>query len=78
MSEYEKVFQIIGMPADQSIKSFTFLFSKAFAEILNKLLWFKKKKRMTFGTVLGKDLKVAASVNMFYIAIDYKNNTVWK
>ena len=31
---------------------------------------------MTFRTASGKDLKVAASVNMFYIAIDYKNNTV--
>ena len=30
---------------------------------------------MTFGTALGKDLKMAASVNMFYVAIDYKNKT---
>ena len=33
---------------------------------------------MTFGTALGKDLKMANSVNLFYIAVDYmnKNNTV--
>ena len=30
---------------------------------------------MTFAATLGKHLMIAASANMFYVAIDYMNNT---
>ena len=30
---------------------------------------------MTFGATLGKHLMMAASANMFYVAIDFKNKT---
>ena len=33
---------------------------------------------MTFGATLGEHLTIAASANMFYIAIDYKNKTYMK
>ena len=33
---------------------------------------------MTFGITLGKYLVMAASANMFYIAIDYNNKTYMK
>ena len=49
------------------------LFFKVFAQILNQLdlksLW------MTFAATLGKHLMIAASANMFYVAIDYMNKT---
>ena len=31
---------------------------------------------MTFGTTLGKHLTLAASANMFYVAIAYKNKNM--
>ena len=31
---------------------------------------------MTFGTTLGKQLTLAASANMFYVAIAYKNKNM--
>ena len=33
---------------------------------------------MTYGTTLGEHLTMAASANMFYIVIDYKNKTNMK
>ena len=30
---------------------------------------------MTFGVTLGRHLMMAASANIFYVAIDYKNKT---
>ena len=58
--EHEKVFEIIG------IKSLTFIF-QSFCLNLN----FKSTDKI----FLGKNLTMAASVNMFYIAINYDNKT---
>ena len=52
------------------------LFFKAFAWILNQYLrYFTIRLWMTFGATLEKYLLMAASANIFYVAIDYENKT---
>ena len=70
--EHEKVFQTIGivLTTEQSIKSFTFI-SQAFCFNF-KSTFTIFYKFMTFGTILGEYLMMAASANVLYIVIDYK------